>query len=235
MVEQSTVQFTIETVDDKGRTHREALVIEVGDCPRPEGTITEIDLVVFHLQAVFSSGGAYGVYGKGEGLQMAVERPWQFFGEEEMFPDIFSKAAALAECIVQDHGQGLVDGSKRTAVMSTSYLLEQLGYRLAASDAATEKAILDLTTHKITREDYAQWLRSHAKPKRLPTLKQLLNQHLHELEWVYNPYRGHRYWRDPLIGEWKTDAEALATCSQRTSNPLWKLLYRLLGRSLFKS
>lgn len=234
-MERSTVQFTIETVDDKGRTHREALVIDVGDRLRPEGTITEIDLVVFHLQAVFSSGGAYGVYGKGEGLQTAVERPWQFFGEEEMFPDIFSKAAALAESIIQDHGQGLIDGSKRTAVMSTSYLLEQLGYRLAASDAAVEQAILDLTTHNITMEGYAKWLREHAKPKRVPTPKQLLNQHLHELGWIYNPYRGQRLWRDPMTGEWKTAADALATRRQRQPNPLWKLLYRLLAWSVFKS
>jgi len=232
-VAHSTAQFVIQIVDDKGRTHRETLVIEVSDRPRPEGTVTETDLVVFQLQAVFASGGDYGVYGKGEGLQTTVERPWQFFGEEEMFPDIFSKAAALAESINQGHD--LVDGCKRTAVISTSYLLNQLGYRLAASDTAREQAILDLTTHRITREGYAQWLRSRAKPKRLPTPEQLLNYHLHELGWIYNPYRGQAYWRDPLTGEWRTPADALATRSQRTSNPLSKLTYRLLGRSLFKS
>ncbi len=194
----STVQFIIETVDDKGRTHREALVIEVGEHPRPEGTITEIDLVLFHLEAVLlDDEGQHGVYGKGEGLRTTVERPWQFYGEEEMFPDIFSKAAALAESIVQCHA--LVDGNKRTAVMGTYYLLEQLGYRLVASDAAVEQAILDLTTHNITREEYAQWLREHAKPKRVPKPKQLLNQHLHELGWIYNPYRGQRFWRDPAL------------------------------------
>jgi death-on-curing protein len=233
-VARTTAQIIFETLDDKGRTVREALVIEVEDSPRPEGTVSEIDLVLFQLRAVSLDEGEYGVYGMGEGLQTAVERPWQCFGDEDMFPDLFSKAAALAESIVQGHT--LVDASKRTAVMSVSYLFDQFGYRLAASKESTEQAILDLTLHNTTRENYAQWLQAHAKPKRLPpTRKQLLNQHLLEMGWINNPYRGQRCWRDPLTGEWKTANGALTAQSQRVFNPLSKLSYWLLRRSLFKS
>ena len=229
----TTAQIVFETSDDKGRTIRDAIVIEVEDSPRPEDTVTEIDLVLFQLRAVSLDEGDYGVYGKGEGLQTAVERPWQYFGDEDMFPDLFSKAAALAESIVQGHA--LVDASKRTAVISVSYLFDQFGYRLAASKESTEQAILDLTLHNITREGYAQWLRSHAKLKRLPTRKQLLNQHLLEMGWINNPYRGQRCWRDPLTQQWKAANDALTTQGQRAFNPVWKLAYWLLKRSLFKS
>ncbi len=45
-------------------------------------------------------------------LESAIARPFQNFGEIELYPTIFDKSAALLESIVKNHP--FVDGNKRT-------------------------------------------------------------------------------------------------------------------------
>ena len=65
-----------------------------------------------------------------ESLLAAIERPWQASFGREHFASPFEKAAALMESIIRRHP--FVDGNKRTAMASASYLLSTFGYEVEA-------------------------------------------------------------------------------------------------------
>lgn len=59
-----------------------------------------------------------------------------------MYPDLFTKAAALLDSLINDHP--LVDGNKRTGITAASLFLWRNGHRLSASHADVEKFTLQL-------------------------------------------------------------------------------------------
>jgi death on curing protein len=60
-----------------------------------------------------------------ESLLAAIARPWQASCSREHFPSPFEKATVMMESIIRRHP--LVDGNKRTATFSGSYLLSTFG------------------------------------------------------------------------------------------------------------
>jgi len=70
-------------------------------------------------------GGRPGVLDIGR-IEAAINRPYTGY-----FRPIASKAAALFEAIIDNHG--FVDGNKRTAILLTDLLVKRSGYRLTAS------------------------------------------------------------------------------------------------------
>ncbi|MBC7084555.1 MAG: type II toxin-antitoxin system death-on-curing family toxin [Firmicutes bacterium] len=65
-------------------------------------------------------------------LDSAVALPAQTFGGQELYGDLFWKAAALFRSIIKNHA--FVDGNKRTAVLALLVFLDLNGYRLECSD-----------------------------------------------------------------------------------------------------
>ena len=64
-----------------------------------------------HEMVVKQFGGSMGVRDAG-GLESALARPFQTFGGEDLYPDLFSKAAAIGESIIINPPS--IDGNKRT-------------------------------------------------------------------------------------------------------------------------
>ena len=58
-------------------------------------------------------------------LHAAVARPFATFAGEELYPDPFTKAAALFHSLIKSHP--FMDGTKRTAFAAALYFLEQMG------------------------------------------------------------------------------------------------------------
>jgi death on curing protein len=54
-------------------------------------------------------------------LLSALGRPQATFDEKELYPDLFSKAAALMDSLVRNHP--FVDGNKRTAITAAALFL----------------------------------------------------------------------------------------------------------------
>ncbi len=71
-------------------------------------------------------GGRPGVLDAGR-IKAAISRPYSGYHRP-----IASKAGALFEAVVQNHG--FVDANKRTAVLLTDLLIKRSGYRLRTSD-----------------------------------------------------------------------------------------------------
>jgi death-on-curing protein len=76
------------------------------------------------------------------GLLAAIERPWQASFGQEHFPSAIEKAASLMEFIIRRHP--LVDGNKRTATASASYLLSTFGHEIEAEQQELEDFAVSL-------------------------------------------------------------------------------------------
>jgi death-on-curing family protein len=61
-------------------------------------------------------------------LHAAVARPFTTFGEVELYPTDFDKAAALFHSLIKSHP--FMDGTKRTAFAAAVYFLHERGYSL---------------------------------------------------------------------------------------------------------
>lgn len=85
--------------------------------------IAELVVQIYNIHEVIieESGGLEGLR-DGAMLHAAVARPFATFGGEELYPDDFEKAAALFHSLIKSHP--FMDGTKRTALMSTLYFLE---------------------------------------------------------------------------------------------------------------
>lgn len=89
--------------------------------------ITELVVQVYNIHQVTieENGGLEGLR-DGAMLHAAVARPFATFAGADLYPDDFEKAAALFHSLIKSHP--FMDGTKRTAFLSTLYFLENRGY-----------------------------------------------------------------------------------------------------------
>jgi death on curing protein len=84
-------------------------------------SIEEVSII--HDELIDKFGAGRGIRNLGA-LEAALNRPYQTFGGEELYPTCFEKATALGESIIMNHP--FIDGNKRTG-----YLLMEIELRLA--------------------------------------------------------------------------------------------------------
>lgn len=92
-------------------------------------------------------------------LGSAAARPQTTVGGEDAYPDLWSKAAALLQSIVNNHA--LVDGNKRLGWLATAVFLELNGE--PATDASNDdvfELVLAVAATFITVGDLAERLRT---------------------------------------------------------------------------
>jgi death on curing protein len=88
-------------------------------------------VMFIHARLIAETGGSHGILDLGR-LEAAVSRPQAVFQDQELFSDIFFKAAALLDALVNDHP--FIDGNKRTGISSAALFLRANGWRLEASN-----------------------------------------------------------------------------------------------------
>ena len=123
--------------------------------------LTVDEVVLIHERILARFGGAGGVRDWGL-LRSAVERPRATFGGEELYPDLFHKAAALGHSLALNHP--FVDGNKRTAWEAMHTMIEENGYALQAPADEIVKLMLQIEDKTLGVEEIARWLREHSKP-----------------------------------------------------------------------
>jgi death-on-curing protein len=115
---------------------------------------------ILHLydRIISSSGGTHGVRDFGA-LKSALSQPRLTFDQTDLYPDIVAKASSLCFSLIMNHP--FVDGNKRIghAAMETFLILN--GYEIDATTDDQEQIILDLAAGKVTRHEFATWLKSH--------------------------------------------------------------------------
>lgn len=90
-------------------------------------------------------------------LESAVARPQATFEQEDLYPDIFSKAAALGHSIILNHP--FIDGNKRTGYMAMRLFLSINGYDVNATLEEKYMFVMEISGKKKKKEAIAQWLK----------------------------------------------------------------------------
>jgi death-on-curing protein len=122
--------------------------------------LTAEQILFIHYRLVSETGGEHGLRDLGL-LETAVARPRQTFDNEELYPDIFQKAAALMESLVNNHP--FIDGNKRTGITCTVLFLQQNSITFSAKNSELEKFTLRVASVKMKRAEIAEWLKKHSR------------------------------------------------------------------------
>lgn len=100
-------------------------------------------------------------------MEAVVNQPRQTFGGADVYPDIFTKAAALARGLICGHV--FVDGNKRTGLLAAAMFLELNGWHFHLPDDDMEALALDIAGDRkrgkvpIELDEIARRLRSASR------------------------------------------------------------------------
>lgn len=118
-------------------------------------------VLYLYQQIIQHSGGTVGLRDEGL-LEAAVYRPQASFGGQDLYPDLFSKVAALGHSLIGNHP--FVDGNKRVGFEAMRLLLRLNGYDLHASGDAKFDFVMEIAKGKLTEQGIADWLKTHSRP-----------------------------------------------------------------------
>ena len=94
-------------------------------------------------------------------LASAAARPMATIGGEDAYPDLWSKAAALLQSLLQNHA--LVDGNKRLGWLATAVFLELNGVRVTrVSNDDVYDFVMWATTSGVDLDEIGSRLRALA-------------------------------------------------------------------------
>lgn len=117
-------------------------------------------VLAIHDDMVDRYGGSHGIRDLGL-IQSAIARPQSSFGGEDLYPDIFDKAAALFHSLMFNHA--FVDGNKRTTIVSTARFLSLNGFELDVSKDEFVSFPLRVENKHLSIEEISKWLGKHSK------------------------------------------------------------------------
>ena len=118
------------------------------------------EVVAIHFRVTEKTGGSQGVR-DWDLLASALGRPQATFGGQDLYPDIFLKAAALVQSLSSNHP--FVDGNKRTALTTLEYFLHLNGINLKASQREKVDFTLWAENEKPKLKQIAGWIKKHTK------------------------------------------------------------------------
>ena len=119
-------------------------------------TVTEAEKI--HKILIDNFGGSQGIRDLGS-LESALARPFQSFGNEELYPSPILKAAALLESILINHP--FIDGNKRTAYTLVRLFLNSNSLDFSASQDEKYDFIISTASGKNDFDSIAEWLTNH--------------------------------------------------------------------------
>lgn len=120
-------------------------------------------VLYLYQQIIKQTGGTIGLQEEGL-LDSAVHRPKATFGGHDLYPDLFSKAAALGHSLISNHP--FIDGNKRIGFEAMRLMLRLNGYDAHASSEAKFNFVMDIAKSKLTEQAIADWLKQHSRPYR---------------------------------------------------------------------
>lgn len=127
-------------------------------------SLTIEQILQLHALVLVKDCGAGGVRDVGR-LDAAICVQTQVVFGEELYPDIFSKAAAVIRSVIAD--RPFVDGNKRTAILAGLTVLELNNYHFDAISGELEDFAVRIATDHLSIAEIADWLRAHVNEKEL--------------------------------------------------------------------
>lgn len=93
-------------------------------------------------------------------LLSALGRPQATFEDEDLYPDLFTKTAALMDSLVRNHP--FIDGNKRTAIASAGIFMQVNGYRLAVENRDMVDFTIACAQAQVPLPEMANWFARHS-------------------------------------------------------------------------
>ena len=116
------------------------------------------EVLELHERLILSSGGSTGIRDLGA-LESAVDQPYVTFDQQDLYPDLISKAAAICFSLVMNHP--FLDGNKRVGHAAMETFLVLNGADFICSFNEQEHIMLDLAAGKIDRAEFTNWVKKH--------------------------------------------------------------------------
>lgn len=123
--------------------------------------LTVPQILFIHARLINETGGTHGLRDLGA-LEAASARPQAAFADQELYPDLFSKAAALLDSLVNNHP--FMDGNKRTGITTAALFLRQNGYHLTATNPELEAFTLMVATQRQELALLSLWFQKYSTP-----------------------------------------------------------------------
>ena len=121
--------------------------------------LTPEQVLFLHSRLITETGGAQGVRDLGM-LLSALGRLQATFDDKELYPDLFTKSAALMDSLVRNHP--FLDGNKRTAITSAGIFLWINGYRLVVENDEMVRFTLVCAQSQFSLNEIADWFKQYS-------------------------------------------------------------------------
>lgn len=122
--------------------------------------LTVAQVLAIHDQLIDRFGGSHGIRDVGL-IESALARPQSSFDDADLYPDIYSKAAALLQSLLKNHP--FIDGNKRTALTSAGIFLELNAVILTNYHQDEVEFAIRVDNQNLTLEQIAKWLQDHSQ------------------------------------------------------------------------
>jgi death-on-curing protein len=119
--------------------------------------LTPKQVLFIHSRLVTETGGSHGLRDLAL-LESAVARPRATFDSKEFYPDLFTKAAALMDLLINNHP--FLDGNKRTGITATGLFFRINGWKLTASSKELVACTMRVAVEGLEIDELANWLRA---------------------------------------------------------------------------
>lgn len=121
--------------------------------------LTPEQVLFIHYRLIEETGGRHGIRDLTL-LQSALARPMATFDNNDLYPDLFDKAASLMQSLIKNHP--FTDGNKRTAITSASIFLLRNNYSIKASNKELERFTRKVVSENVELQEIAYWFKRHS-------------------------------------------------------------------------
>ncbi len=105
-------------------------------------------------------GGAKGIRDKGT-LESAINRPYQTFDGQELYPTPVDKGAAIFESIISNHP--FIDGNKRTAYVLMRLVLKENNMDIDLGQDQKFDFVIKAAKGELTYDQIRMWIQINLK------------------------------------------------------------------------
>ena len=122
--------------------------------------ISEKEALEIHAILIERFGGSTGIRDI-ELLNSALNRPYQTFDGNELYPTPVDKAAAILESIVKNHP--FTDGNKRTGYVLARLLLMNEELDIHANQEQKYQLVISISKGELSFDQIKEWLEKNAR------------------------------------------------------------------------
>ena len=121
--------------------------------------LTAEQVLFIHFRLVGETGGEHGIRDLGL-LESAVARPQATFESQDLYTNIFEKAAALMDSLVNNHP--FMEGNKRTGIACAVLFLRQNNIAFSAENSELERFTFHVASSRVQLSEIAKWLKNNS-------------------------------------------------------------------------